>query len=108
MWYWNLNEASSNAWTNIGARLLNLGLGVFECFCCRDDTRVGGAYWDNTNAGLWNWNVDNASSKANANIGARLIILVFDVYLGYMMKYLSAVILRRLWALLLVVLCRGV
>ena len=80
LWYWNLNEASSNAWTNIGARLLNLGLGVFECFCCRDDTRVGGAYWDNTNAGLWNWNVDNASSKANANIGARLIILVFGVY----------------------------
>jgi len=31
LWYWNLNEASSNAWTNIGARLLNLGLGVFEC-----------------------------------------------------------------------------
>lgn len=33
LWYWNLNEASSNAWTNIGARLLDLilGLGVYEC-----------------------------------------------------------------------------
>lgn len=22
LWYWNVNEASSNAWTNVGARLL--------------------------------------------------------------------------------------
>lgn len=95
MWYWNLNEASSNAWTNIGARLLNLGLGVFECFCCNCYTRVGGAYWDITNAGLWYWNFNDASSIANANIGARLIILVFDVYLSYMMRYLSAVVIIR-------------
>lgn len=38
LWYWNLNEASSNTWTNIGARLLNLislGLDVLECCVMR-------------------------------------------------------------------------
>ena len=28
LWCWNMNETSSNAWTNNGARLLNLKLGM--------------------------------------------------------------------------------
>lgn len=35
---------------------------------------VGGAWNNGVNAGLWYWNVNNASSNTSANIGARLII----------------------------------
>lgn len=30
LWYWNFNETSSNTWTNIGARLLNL---IWDLVC---------------------------------------------------------------------------
>ena len=40
---------------------------------------VGGE-WNNTvEAGLWYWYFDWAFSQSSANVGARLIILVFDV-----------------------------
>lgn len=76
LWYWNFNEASSNAWTTIGARLLSLimGLDVYECCFTMSYSLVGGMYWDTLKCGLWYWNVNNASSNYNVNIGARLII----------------------------------
>lgn len=77
LWYWNFNEASSNAWTNIGARLLNL---FFGTWCVRVPfiayvLALVGGNWNNTGrAGLWYWWFNESSSNANANIGARLII----------------------------------
>lgn len=56
---------------------------------------VGGNYANSVKAGLWYWNLNEASSNSWTNIGARLIILVFDVYLSYMMRYLSAVVIIR-------------
>jgi len=40
---------------------------------------VGGNYNNASNAGLWYFNANNASSNSNANIGARL--LVFQISL---------------------------
>ncbi|HBJ12452.1 MAG TPA: hypothetical protein DDY53_03900 [Clostridiales bacterium] len=37
---------------------------------------VGGNVDNGTNAGLFYWNLNNASSNANWNIGARLLILL--------------------------------
>ena len=42
-------------------------------------TLVGGTYWDVGKAGLWYWTVNNTSSITAANIGARLLIMVFGV-----------------------------
>ena len=36
---------------------------------------VGGMWHDNTRCGLWYWNFNNASSVANGNVGALLLIL---------------------------------
>ena len=76
LWNWNTNNAPSDSWINIGARLM---------FCekreimCRAPVLflaalfVGGNWNNSTNAGLWNWNTNNAPSNTNINIGARLI-----------------------------------
>lgn len=37
-------------------------------------TLVGGMWHDNTRCGLWYWNCNNASTVANGDIGARLLI----------------------------------
>lgn len=75
LWYWNFNENSS-AYGVVGARLLSLimGLDVYECCFTMSYALVGGMYWDTLKCGLWYWNVNNASSNCNVNIGARLII----------------------------------
>jgi hypothetical protein len=35
---------------------------------------VGGNYNNGSNAGLFNFNANNASSNSNSNIGARLLV----------------------------------
>ena len=75
LWYWNVNETSSNAWTTIGARLLNL---FWNLVCVSvvlvADLLVGGRWLDGSECGFWCWTVNDASSMANTNYGARLII----------------------------------
>lgn len=52
--------------------ICSLGLGVYEYFSLAFSL-VGGN-WNNTSkAGLWYWWLNEASSIANANIGARLL-----------------------------------
>ena len=74
LWYWNINEASSIANGNVGARLL---IGTWcVCYGCRlFDTLVGGNWTNTSYCGLWYWNLNNASSDVNATIGARPLIL---------------------------------
>ena len=43
-------------------------------FCLCFFALVGGAWSNGTEAGLWYWNVNEASSSAWTNIGARLLI----------------------------------
>ena len=58
--------------------ICSLGLGVCECSVALDSL-VGGN-WNNTSrAGLWYWWFNEASSYANANIGARLIIFKIHI-----------------------------
>lgn len=40
---------------------------------------VGGRYDNGTNAGLWYWNVNNASSNLSVNIGARPLIFIIKI-----------------------------
>ena len=78
LWYWNLNETSTNSWTTIGARLLIMVFDVCE-YLFNFSALVGGE-WNNTvEAGLWYWYFDWAFSQSSANVGARLLIMVFDV-----------------------------
>ena len=40
---------------------------------------VGGNYGNSTgNVGLFNFNANNASSNSNSNVGARLLVFLFD------------------------------
>ena len=70
--------AGGDVYAHRGARLLIRDLMCLSAPCWLD-TLVGGTYWDVGKAGLWYWNVNNTSSITAANIGARLIILVFGV-----------------------------
>ena len=55
--------------------ICSLGLGVCEYpLAVISIALVGGQWNDGLKCGLWYWNIRNASSVANANIGARLII----------------------------------
>ena len=51
---------------------------------------VGGIYANTLKAGLWYWNVNNASSNSSVNIGARPLILL---------KYLHIIFLSPCWKL---------
>lgn len=45
-------------------------------------TLVGGAWNNESRAGLWYWNTNEASSIANGNVGARLLIGTWCVCYG--------------------------
>ena len=85
LWYWNVNEASSNTWTNVGARLL-ISFYKYRDLMCLSAwfvaliALVGGRYDNGAEAGLWYWNCNNDSSLANFTVGARLLILGFGVF----------------------------
>ena len=54
---------------------------MFECVICGVFIALVGGRFDNgSNAGLWYWNYNNASSLANTTVGARLLILGFGVF----------------------------
>ena len=75
LWYWNFNNASSNMWTTIGARLLNLFFRNLVCMSAFYNAyALVGCGWNNGSAGsLWCWNFTELSS-AYGVVGARLII----------------------------------
>ena len=76
LWCWNCWSVSTGTNINIGARLLSLimGLDVYECWLAMSFALVGGMYWDALKCGLWYWALDQTSSYAYSNTGARLII----------------------------------
>ena len=41
-------------------------------FCRGVRLNVGGNWNNGTNAGLWNWNGNNAASNVNSNLGGRI------------------------------------
>ena len=61
--------------------ICSLGLDVCECplVVIFLYALVGGMWHDCLYCGLWDWNIRNASSVANANIGARLIIFKIHI-----------------------------
>ena len=76
LWCWNCWSVSIGTNINIGARLLSLimGLDVYECWLAMSFALVGGMYWDALKCGLWYWALNQTSSYAYSNTGARLII----------------------------------
>ena len=52
--------------------------------------RVGGTFHHGTNAGLWTWIGNNASSNSNINYGARLLILKITIIKLYFTSFSSA------------------
>lgn len=78
LWSWNFDGTSSNAWANIGARLI-----IWDLMCLGHfrlvGTLVGGDYPNGVNAGLWFWALNVASSNTNTNYGARLIIFKIHI-----------------------------
>lgn len=76
LWCWNCWSVSAGTNINIGARLLSLimGLDVYECWLAMSFALVGGMYWDALKCGLWYWALNQTSSYAYSNTGARLII----------------------------------
>ena len=80
LWYWNVNEASSNAWTTVGARLLIKKIINIRDMVCRARlylalfTLVGGR-WIEATGGLWCWTFDNTSSESHVGYGARPLIV---------------------------------
>lgn len=80
LWCWNFTELSS-AYGVVGARLLSLimGLDVYECWLAMSFALVGGMYWDALKCGLWYWTLNQTSSYAYSNTGARLIIFKIHI-----------------------------
>lgn len=77
LWCWSFVLVSSTTYASYGARLLIFfgdlvwfALSLCLCFFAL----VGGAWSNGTKAGLWYWNVNEASSNAWTNVGARLLI----------------------------------
>lgn len=52
-------------------------------FFILSDTLVGGNWGNVSNAGLWYWNVNEASSNAWTTVGARLLIKKYYKYKGH-------------------------
>jgi len=76
LWYWNVNNASSNYNATIGARPLILKWDLVCVFrCLKRVARVGGAWPDSSCCGLWALNANNASSNYSIGNGARLLII---------------------------------
>ena len=85
LWYWNVNEASSNAWTTVGARLLIKNIINIRDMVCRARlylalfTLVGGR-WIEATGGLWYWYIEWTGVSAGTNVGARPLISGFGVF----------------------------
>ena len=57
------------------------------------DALVGGRYDNGSNAGLWYWNVNNASSNYSANIGARPLIFIKYLHIIFLAPWQKLVVL---------------
>ncbi len=79
LWCWHLDLDSSFAFSHSGARLL-----IWELMCNRALIRVfalvGGCWEYPFLAGLWLCSLGAPSPDSSNNVGARLIILGFDVF----------------------------
>lgn len=81
LWYWNVNEASSNAWTTVGARLLIKNIINIRDMVCRAlllrllFSLVGGSFVLLSAVGLWSWSFEGDSSLAGLVLGARPLIV---------------------------------
>ena len=72
LWYWNLNETSTNSWTTIGARLLIWYLVCIEHFL--HYFLVGGCFDIASYCGIIVVSCLDNSSLLNISRGARLLI----------------------------------
>lgn len=71
----------------IGRGCLRIAPGAFVLYLNSNTgwrvLNVGGNYDNGSNAGLFYFNANNASSNANANIGARLLVIAFRHCAGF-------------------------
>lgn len=97
-------------WVPLGARLLKCREMVcLEHYSTTSFALVGGAFTTVTErVGLWYWTVDNVSSNANINNGARLIILRYSLWdlMCFVLVFFSLHILLLLSAVDMIMVCR--
>ena len=79
LWYFWFGASSSNGGPPLGARLIIWDLMCLGHFSNWVRTLVGGAWNNDSRAGLWLWSVNVASSNLNSNCGARLIIFKIHI-----------------------------